>query len=103
LDFNYGRLRGLIVLIVEDDWLLRQEIFEELTKGDGFILEASTGEYAVTLLEGDRQIDLLITDNELAGPMKGWEGPPDANVRPTQRAMPTALLPGSGLPTPFQS
>lgn len=73
MDFNYGRLRGLTVLIVEDDWLLRQEIFEELTKADCFILEASTGEYAVTLLEGDRRIDFLITDIELAGPMTGWE------------------------------
>ena len=64
-------LAGRTILVVEDDWLVRQEIFKTLTKAHCDVLEASNGEYAVRLLEGQRTIDVLITDTRLTALLTG--------------------------------
>ena len=62
-----------VVLVVEDEWLLRHEIVHHLKNAGWEVLEASTGEGAVGLLEGERRIDVLMTDIQLAGYLSGWD------------------------------
>jgi CheY-like chemotaxis protein len=62
-----------VVLIVEDEWLLRDAMAEELQRADWSVLEASTAESALTLLRDGRQIDLVVTDIQLGGHLSGWD------------------------------
>jgi CheY-like chemotaxis protein len=68
----YACLQGLTALVVEDDWVVRYAILEELLKAGCTVLEASTGELAVNILDRER-IDLLVTDIQLAGVLTGWD------------------------------
>jgi CheY-like chemotaxis protein len=63
---------ALVVLVVEDEFLLRYEIVSYL-RNDGFlVLEARTAEQAVTLgLDG--RVDVLLTDINLGGHGSGWD------------------------------
>lgn len=56
-----------VVLVVEDEWLIRDEIVSWLRQAGWEVLEASTGEGAVG------PIDVLITDIQLAGYLSGWD------------------------------
>jgi CheY-like chemotaxis protein len=62
-----------IILVVEDEWLLREEIVNELKAGGWEVLEASTGEDALGFLESKRRIEVLVTDIQLAGSLNGWD------------------------------
>jgi CheY-like chemotaxis protein len=62
-----------IVLVVEDEWLIREEIAHELEDGGCNVLEASTGEGAVALLREGQKIDAVVTDIRLAGYLSGWD------------------------------
>ena len=65
-------------LVVEDEWLLRLELAEELTAAGWTILEAVSGEDALAILterggaEGGK-IDFLVTDIRLGGAVDGWQ------------------------------
>lgn len=63
-------------LVVEDEWLLRMELTEELGASGWLLREAGSGEEALQLVEdlqaqGGR-IDFLVTDIRLGGPVDGW-------------------------------
>jgi len=62
-----------VVLVVEDEWLVREEIACQLRDAGWEVLEASTGEGAVELLKGKQRIDVLVTDIQLAGYLSGWD------------------------------
>jgi len=64
----------LIILVVEDDPLIRPMVEDALSEG-GFQAEAtSSGEQAITLLQGDRaKYRALITDVHLSGKLSGWD------------------------------
>jgi len=62
-----------VILVVEDDWLLRQAMASEMRNAGWHVLEASTGEAALSLPEQVGQIDLVVTDIRLAGEMTGWD------------------------------
>jgi len=62
-----------VILVVEDDWLLRQAMASEMRNAGWHVLEASTGEAALSLPEQAGQIDLVVTDIRLAGDMTGWD------------------------------
>jgi DNA-binding response OmpR family regulator len=65
-------LEAPVILVVEDDWLLRQAIMDELS-AEGFITrEAESGETALEILARGESIDLLITDVNLGGKADGW-------------------------------
>jgi CheY-like chemotaxis protein len=68
-----GQLEPAVVLVVEDDWLLRQAMTSEMRNAGWHVLEASTGEAALSLPEQVGPIDLVVTDIRLAGEMTGWE------------------------------
>ncbi len=61
-----------VVLVVEDEPLIRLSIADELRTYGWDVLEASSGEHALTLIP-ENQIDLVFTDIRLAGHMSGWE------------------------------
>jgi CheY-like chemotaxis protein len=62
-----------VVLVVEDEWLVRMEIAEALDARGWNVVEASTGEAAIALLAGNSPIDLVVTDVRLPGAVSGWE------------------------------
>jgi CheY-like chemotaxis protein len=59
-------------LVVEDEWLLRMHLVDELQDAGWQILEAGTGEEALAIIDGEPRIDFLITDIRLPGPVDGW-------------------------------
>ncbi len=63
----------LVGLVVEDEWLLRLELVDELKREGWSVLEASSGEEALEFLEKGDRIDFLITDIRLSGTVDGWD------------------------------
>jgi CheY-like chemotaxis protein len=64
---------GLTVLVVEDDWFVRQDMVLGLQQEGWIVLEADTGVGALKLLRETNTIDLLVTDIRLADDMTGWD------------------------------
>lgn len=61
------------VLVVEDEWLLRMELADELLAAGWQVREAANGEEAISLLEQGLPADFLITDIRLGGSTDGWD------------------------------
>jgi len=59
------------VLIVEDEFLVRDMIVREFTLAGFEVLQAASAEEALALLAQCRRLDLLFTDIRLPG-MNGW-------------------------------
>ena len=101
-----------VVLVVEDEWLLRDCIAAHLRAARLHILEARTGEAALALLEARKHIDVLFTDIQLGGAVDGWDvGLKFRKVLPqipiiytsgtalrSERAVPTSLF----VPKPYE-
>jgi CheY-like chemotaxis protein len=63
-----------IILVVEDEWLVRAFIVDFLRTNGCEVLEAANGEEAVGLIDGeDQQLDVLFTDIRLGGRLNGWD------------------------------
>lgn len=64
----------LLILVVEDDVLIRDLVDGALTEG-GFEAETTpSGEEAITLLQDNpTKYRVLLTDVHLAGTLKGWD------------------------------
>ena len=63
-----------VVLVVEDEWLIRDTLVEVLTQASFRVLEAEQGEAALaTLQEHGPAIDLLFTDIRMPGRLNGLE------------------------------
>ena len=64
-------------LVVEDEWLLRLELAEELASAGFGVREAGSGEDALKLIAQLRQdgltVDFLVTDIRLGGAIDGWD------------------------------
>ena len=61
-----------VVLVVEDEWLVRSEISSEFNAQGLQVLEAASGEAALELFDMS-QIDILFTDIQLEGELSGWD------------------------------
>ena len=61
-----------VVLIVEDNWLVLNQMAEAFRKHRWLVLEARRGELAIDSLRKNR-VDLLFTDIQLPGSMTGWD------------------------------
>ena len=64
---------GLTVLVVEDEWFVREDIANGFRQEGWMVLEAATGAKALELLRAAKSIDLVITDIGLADAMTGWD------------------------------
>jgi CheY-like chemotaxis protein len=62
-----------VVLVVEDEWLLRELVAEELRGAGLEVLEASTAEGAIAYMAAGQRCDVVFTDIQLAGHLSGWE------------------------------
>jgi CheY-like chemotaxis protein len=61
-----------VVLVVEDDWIVRSDIVAEFQAHGWLVLETATGEDALSLLR-DHHVDAIFTDIQLAGHINGWD------------------------------
>ena len=68
-------------LVVEDEWLLRLELVEELTRAGWQVVQAATGEEALGVLERGERLDFLVTDIRLPGAVDGWQVAQSARSR----------------------
>ena len=59
-------------LVVEDEWLLRMHLVDELNDAGWQTLEAGTGEEGLAVMDREPKIDFLITDIRLPGTVDGW-------------------------------
>lgn len=66
-------IKKRIVLVVEDEWLVRMELADALVAEGWEVVEAASGEEAVARLEQRLDFTLLITDIRLEGPTTGWD------------------------------
>lgn len=64
---------GLMVLIVEDEFLVRHDIARYLEERGCIVLEAATAVQAIAVCKSDAQVDVLFTDINLNGDGNGWE------------------------------
>ena len=60
------------ILVVEDEWLVRDLIAREIEEAGYLVLESETAEQGLRLFE-DNPVSLLFTDIRLPGAMSGWE------------------------------
>jgi two-component system, OmpR family, response regulator len=61
------------VLVVEDDWMIRENMVTDLRQEGWAVLEAATGAGALQALQDGEKVDLLITDIGLADALSGWD------------------------------
>jgi|1186.fasta_scaffold94504_3 CheY-like chemotaxis protein len=60
------------ILVVEDEWLVRELVVEELRDAGFDVLEAANGAEAIARFE-EQDPDILLTDIRLPGTLDGWE------------------------------
>ncbi|MBE1529485.1 CheY-like chemotaxis protein [Sphingopyxis sp. OAS728] len=65
--------RACVVMVVEDEFLLLFTMADALESAGLTVIQASSAEEAVELLNDDRHIDILVTDIRLGGDISGWE------------------------------
>lgn len=61
-----------VVLIVEDEWLVRMELVDAFDASGFSVIESASAEHALEILEAVPDLDLLVTDIRLTGPLDGW-------------------------------
>jgi CheY-like chemotaxis protein len=61
-----------VVLVVEDEWLLRDCLAAHLRAARWHVLQARSGEAAIALLHAGKHVDVVVTDIELGGSINGW-------------------------------
>ena len=66
---GFGRL---VVLVVEDEFIVRHDIASYLRNCRCVVLEAGTAEEAIEISRDDT-VDVLLTDIDLNGPLNGWD------------------------------
>ena len=64
---------GRTVLVVEDDWFVREDIANWFRQEGWMVLEAARGAKALELVREAQTIDVVITDIGLADAMTGWD------------------------------
>jgi CheY-like chemotaxis protein len=62
-----------VVLVVEDELIVRSLVAQELRSAGWDVLETSTAEGAIEHLRLRHRVDVVFTDIRLAGPLSGWD------------------------------
>ncbi|HQS68085.1 MULTISPECIES: response regulator [unclassified Novosphingobium] len=63
----------LRILLVEDEFLVRQVAFDELGDAGHCVVEAANGDAAAAILQDDSAFDLICTDIRMPGMLDGWQ------------------------------
>ena len=61
------------ILLVEDEMLVRELAFEDLTDAGHDVTAAGSGDEALGILRGDCGYDVLFTDIRMPGEINGWQ------------------------------
>jgi CheY-like chemotaxis protein len=61
------------VLLVEDEMLVRELAFEDLTDAGHDVTAAGSGDEALAILRQDQAFDVLFTDIRMPGEIDGWQ------------------------------
>ncbi len=61
------------VLVVEDEWLVRDMIVQELRVAGWEVLQTGTAEQAIAYARTGPSIHVVFTDIQLAGRLTGWD------------------------------
>jgi CheY-like chemotaxis protein len=64
--------RAVVVLVVEDEWLVRRCIADFLHEAGCVVVEAENGERAIHICNSGIPVDVLFTDINLNGSADGW-------------------------------
>jgi CheY-like chemotaxis protein len=64
---------ALVVLLVEDDLFLRYDLAGCLRAAGYEVVESASGEDAITHCKPGTDIDMVLTDINLGGPLTGWD------------------------------
>jgi len=64
---------GRVVLVVEDEWLVRAEIASALHDAGWEVLEAGSAEAAIAQVGGGHRVGVIFTDIQLQGRQNGWD------------------------------
>lgn len=64
---------GRVILVVEDEWLVRVEIASALRDAGWQVFEAGSGEAAIALAESCDNLGVVFTDIQLHGYQNGWD------------------------------
>ena len=62
-----------VILVVEDEGMVREHIAQELRSAGWEVLESRSAEAAIAYLQAGYQIDVVFTDIQLAGHLSGWD------------------------------
>jgi CheY-like chemotaxis protein len=62
-----------VVLVVEDDALIRCDLAEHLQEAGYIVIETASGEEAIAMCKSYRSIDIMVTDIHLHGSATGWD------------------------------
>jgi len=66
-------VRASVVLVVEDEFWVRDTIATSLRDAGFVVVEAESGEAATELCNSEAPIDLVFTDINLGGSVSGWD------------------------------
>jgi CheY-like chemotaxis protein len=61
------------ILLVEDEMLVRELAFEDLSDAGHDVTAAGSGDEALGILRGDQAYDVLFTDVRMPGELDGWQ------------------------------
>ena len=62
-----------VVLVVEDEVLIRCDVAEHLREAGYTVVETASGEEAIAMCKSDMSIDIVFTDIHLIGSPSGWD------------------------------
>lgn len=102
----------VVVLVVEDDFIVRFEIADVLRDAGYVVYERTTGEQAIALCRSETVIDLVFTDINLGSSATGWDVAecfrkerPDVSVLLTSgNSKPARRVPGCVfIPKPYRN
>jgi CheY-like chemotaxis protein len=62
-----------VALVVEDEWMLRAAIVEELRGAGWEVVQTGTAEDAIAYAQAGYRVDVVVTDIRLAGRLTGWD------------------------------
>jgi CheY-like chemotaxis protein len=66
-------VHALVVLVVEDELLLRCSVTECLREAGYSVVETASGEEAIAFCKSNMSIDIVFTDISLIGSASGWD------------------------------
>jgi CheY-like chemotaxis protein len=66
-------VRAVVVLVVEDEYLIRCDIADHLRQAGFTVVETASGEEAIAMCKSDISIDIVFTDIHLIGSASGWD------------------------------